>query len=628
MGKPFEVELKALSENIAFALSHSVDELQNALNKAVATGRVFVCGAGGSFSAAVFTQLLLENARINSQTISPMHFLQMARPAKPASLILFSAAGKNKDVLRVIQRATLLGIAVVLICSTKGSPAAKLLRANTANAVFEFTYPELKDGFLAVNSLAVTWWLVARALGFSPPDAETVERLATTKHDVSFFESDRRHVCLLLHDLWTKPVAVDLESKMAEAALCCPLISDWRQFGHGRHNWLAKNASFSSVFSLRLAETMHVEAKTLGLIPKTIARSTLVTSTPGVAGVCELLIQSFAFVGALGKKVGIDPGRPGIPRFGSALYRLAMPSQRVVRKHASWDVVAAKRRKGDAMGLWQSSACEALVDSAAERYLDSLKKQKFGAVVLDFDGTVAASGIRPEEQLDPAMAKVICRLLSRKILVGIATGRGDSCHKNISGVVPEKLWGNLFISHYNGASVKSFDELMKGDNVWPDDRILREITDVLAADPLLKNLVSIHFKGVQITLRAKDGIGRQIVEQITRAVIASRYSKIVRLVASSHTLDIVPMGTTKRIMTDHLARMISQDLKVLAIGDRGDLCGNDFELLSHEYSLSVDCVSANIDTCWNYLPGGVSHQSGTIWYLQRARTGKGYFQLK
>ncbi len=627
MGKPFEEELKVLSENIDFALSHPVDELRGMLEKAIATGRVFICGAGGSFSAAVFTQLLLENARINAQTISPMLFLQMARPAKPASLILFSAAGKNKDVLRVIQRAAVLGISVALICSSKGSPAEKLLRENSANSVFEFSYPELKDGFLAVNSLAVTWWLVARALGFSPPDSETVGRLAMAKHDVSFFESDRRHVCLLLHDLWTKPVAVDLESKLAEAALCCPLISDWRQFGHGRHNWLAKNASFSSVFSLRLAGSAHVEAKTLSLIPKTIARTELVSSAPGVTGVCELLIQSFAFVGALGKRVGIDPGRPGVPRFGSALYRLSMPSLRKAKANEVWDMAAAKRRKGDAMGLWQSSACEALVDSAAERYLDNLKKQKFGAVVLDFDGTVAASGIMPEEHLDPLMAKVICRLLSRKVLVGIATGRGDSCHQNISGVVPEKLWGNLFISHYNGASVKSFDELMKGDNIWQDDPVLQEITDVLVADPLLKKLVTIRFKGVQITLRAKDGIDRQIAEQITRAIIASKYAKTARLVASSHTLDIVPMGATKRMMTDHLAQRISPDLKVLAVGDRGDLCGNDFELLSHEYSLSVDCVSANIDTCWNYLPSGVSHQRGTIWYLQRAKTGKGYFQL-
>ena len=53
----------------------------------------------------------------------------------------------------------------------------------------------------------------------------------------------------------------------------------------------------------------------------------------------------------------------------------------------------------------------------------------------------------------------------------------------------------------------------------------------------------------------------------------------------------------------------------------------NFELLATPFSLSVDRVSTDLDSCWNFLPRGVSHQHGTVLYLETVRLREGHFQL-
>ena len=74
------------------------------------------------------------------------------------------------------------------------------------------------------------------------------------------------------------------------------------------------------------------------------------------------------------------------------------------------------------------------------------------------------------------------------------------------------------------------------------------------------------------------------------------------ILASSHSVDVIQRPTNK------MAVMSALDIgenAVLAVGDRGDRDGNDFELLNAvAWSLSVDRVSAALDRCWNLSPAG------------------------
>ena len=62
--------------------------------------------------------------------------------------------------------------------------------------------------------------------------------------------------------------------------------------------------------------------KTLDLIPGEIPRLTLKSEYSATLCSIDLLIKSFYLVSAIGDKVGIDPGRPGVPGYGSKLYNL------------------------------------------------------------------------------------------------------------------------------------------------------------------------------------------------------------------------------------------------------------------------------------------------------------------
>ena len=59
-----------------------------------------------------------------------------------------------------------------------------------------------------------------------------------------------RPTTLVLHGPSTRIGAVDLESKFTEAALGHLQLADYRNFAHGRHNWLAKRGETSSVLFL------------------------------------------------------------------------------------------------------------------------------------------------------------------------------------------------------------------------------------------------------------------------------------------------------------------------------------------------------------------------------------------
>ena len=53
----------------------------------------------------------------------------------------------------------------------------------------------------------------------------------------------------------------------------------------------------------------------------------------------------------------------------------------------------------------------------------------------------------------------------------------------------------------------------------------------------------------------------------------------------------------------------------MTIGDSGDLGGNDYELLYGDTGLSVDYVSKEFNSCWNYALPGMRNLEATEYYL-------------
>jgi hypothetical protein len=66
----------------------------------------------------------------------------------------------------------------------------------------------------------------------------------------------------------------------------------------------------------------------------------------------------------------------------------------------------------------------------------------------------------------------------------------------------------------------------------------------------------------------------------------------------------------------------------LCIGDKGKYPGNDFELLSTPFSLSVDEVSSNSSTGWNFAPPSVRGVEALLFYFKTISFSKEYFSIK
>ena len=136
------------------------------------------------------------------------------------------------------------------------------------------------------------------------------------------------------------------------------------------------------------------------------------------------LIAGFWITGWAGKARGIDPGRPGVPEFGRKLYRLRFTSRKrpvLQKKLAAADAVAIARKCGFTVDrLGDCKTLDTWV-KALNVYRNQLARAVFGAIVLDYDGTIVDTRDRRDPP-DQEMTDVLVGL-SKTTLIGIATGR-------------------------------------------------------------------------------------------------------------------------------------------------------------------------------------------------------------
>src|SRR6202022_3727571 len=115
------------------------------------------------------------------------------------------------------------------------------------------------DGFLAVNSVLAVCVLLVRAyrsvLLKDKVMPDTFESLMAQVNLGPDFDDRlrrvlRRGTISVLYSPTLAAAATDLESRFVEGALGNLHSADWRNFGHGRHHWLAKRAEQTGIIAL------------------------------------------------------------------------------------------------------------------------------------------------------------------------------------------------------------------------------------------------------------------------------------------------------------------------------------------------------------------------------------------
>ncbi len=494
--------------------------------------------------------------------------------------------------------------------------------------LIEFSLATNGDGFLATNSLLAFAMLLYRAYRqiapLDPPLPATLVRLLGRDFEQRVVRLTpvlrTRSTLVVLHGLATKPAALDLESKFTEAALGNVQLADFRNFAHGRHHWLAKRSTTTAVLALIGPQDVKLAAMTLRLLPKSIPVARFPVPQDGLLSGLAALAQGLYIVNAAGRARGLDPGRPGVPKFGRQLYALRTMGSMLPtsRSGARQLMEVAIRRKADASSAQIAARGELKSWTASYRsFLEALTAATFHGLLLDYDGTLVAERDRSTGP-DPDTLAELLRLLRVGVPVGVATGRGKSVGEQLRASVPDELRNRVLIGYYNGSEIASLDNTSVPSGSPSVCSELSDAAEAIRQEVSIMRHAEVAFRHRQITVQPKAQWRLIHAWELLHEVLLKRRVGGVQILRSSHSIDVLPSGVTKLTLARQLRSSagVPENAPLLCIGDHGRWPGNDVALLTEPYSLSVNEVSHDPATCWNLAPPGCRGVLATRHYLK------------
>ena len=605
----FTREMNKLQSTYTWCLSADIELLVSFLDKYKDYPLVAV-GSGGSLTAACYCALLHQQTGVIAKDLTPLAFANSRQILHQSVVILFSASGRNHDIQKAFAIAAQHALHVLVFTLRKGSPLYEQCQQHENATYLEMNLPSGKDGFLATNSLVAYMILLARSYAQINSRLQALLRLQSNSRfavdpDISFIKLEKRiwnvNTWIVLFGGWGTPAALDLESKCIEAGLKNIQLADYRNFGHGRHHWIAKNANITGFVAFVSSDELAIATKTTALIPDTIPKVWIETKRSGHVATIDLLLKAFELVEQIGLDLGIDPGKPGVPQFGRKLYHLKyrypVLQGAEMLEHSAMLQAIKRKIKVTKFSNVEKKAQDFWIDSYYG-FVDKLKGACFQGIVFDLDGTLYELGDRPES-LHVDIQTELLRLMGAGIMVGIATGRGKSARILLRNSIPSDYWSQIVVGYYNGGIISNLSDDLAPNTARAIDEHLEPVAIAFQKHSLLKQLAEITVRPTQITvIPNKESV---LVGDMLGDVLRST-SQSVQLVSSAHSFDVIPITVSKLLVVEKLKVALinaDKDGEVLCIGDRGQWPGNDFELLSEKYSLSVDTVSTMPDSCWN-----------------------------
>jgi HAD superfamily hydrolase (TIGR01484 family) len=503
------------------------------------------------------------------------------------------------------------------------SPLSKLSSQFSNTKMIEYNIPSGKDGFLATNSLIAFYSILYHTIESEIQEKSIfIDIKFNTLLDNFFALITKDYTLHILYGGWGQSVAIDIESKFTEAALGNILLSDYRNFGHGRHHWFAKRKK-SAIIALVSPKEEMISQKTLDILPKEIPRLIITTKFDLPFASLDLLIKSFYLVNKMGEMQNIDPGRPGVPDFGSKLYNLKYSSfYKEKYSKISQNVITSILRKSNAKNL--SDLSEAEISywlNAYNRFNERLTNTKFCSIIFDYDGTLCSLENRFKELPNDIFAE-INRFLSNGLIIGVITGRGKSAREQLQKGIPKEFWQNIIIGYYNGSEINTLDNDNSPNKNLQVDKSIAEINEILTSYhyPFKPNF---ELRPNQLTVEIKNRGEWKRLKPILLHLIMKSCITNIQILESNHSLDIICRPNTSKLniipIIQNKAKSLGLNGECLCIGDKGVWPGNDFELLSTPFSLSVDEVSPDADTCWNLSDSSIRNDKATLAYLNKLR---------
>lgn len=619
-------KLRRLSETVELQAEQEVDRLARALRDSC--GRlVFAVGSGGSAIAAEFLarcRTTLGHGHTIVQT--PMELVQAVGDLDGCEVWLLSAGADNPDVAAALQAALRMRPAAIRLVTVKEEGATAVRAAADPRCdVIVLPVADPKDGFLATHSLTAT--VAALALACVAPTgpvdfgARRAELRDGLKHALRLEEGASGALrgfapgdtLVILHDPQIRAVAVLIETSAWETGLCPVQRTDFRNFAHGRHVWLAKRPGSTYLMALTTAESRPVWSALDALVPPAVRRTAIDLDAGGRRAVALGVFRGLALVGELGDAVGIDPGRPGVGEFARPIYEDAALTR------LSDDLTPAVRHKREAVFSRDPppGGGAALAKVGLDR-LRALGETVFGGIVLDYDGTVVETGDRFSPPARAILDELV-RLIGGGLRVGIATGRGGSAGEMLRSQIPSHAQAGLLMGYYNGAFIRPLDVDIAANPPDQNGDVV-EAADWLDEHVLLAEGRRPKVGRLQLEVNRAD-----VVDAAGFAAAARRCPPVaagrMRVVQSQHSFDFVSRDASKLAVVRAIAAAAGgRDVPVLRIGDSGAEEGNDHELLSGPYGISVGTVCGSMKT-WSVFGRAVRGPAALLKILAALKVG-------
>jgi hydroxymethylpyrimidine pyrophosphatase-like HAD family hydrolase len=634
VGKDYEQEIRQLPKTYEWALSEPNTLLDNFV-RANTNSPLLTIGSGGSYTAATFAAYLhtLATGQM-AKAITPLEVVTSSLEFQQVAALVVTASGRNPDIQAAFNALAIREARSIGVITTRpNGPLSERAKHFPRTQLCEFALPCGKDGYLATNTLLATLILLSRAyratglLNWEPPLdlGHLLGNQAGIEKKLDDLEKKTAplwqcETLIILHSNETRAAAIDIESRFSEAALGPVIISDFRNFGHGRHYWLDKRSNSTGVLALIDDQTYQLSRSLLRLFPSSIPVVECTFLETGLSNAIASIITSILLALCAGRAQGLNPGRPKVPEFGRKMYRLKSLTSLVCTTsdgNMSATAIAAITRKARCSvdRLRQRKLLEVWVN-AYQKFLTLLLGTQFSGVALDYDGTLCEASRRFEGP-NPETIKALLRLLEAGIPIVVATGRGKSVRQQLQASLPSNLWNLIFIGYYNGSDTAPLDDNSHPKAGQPTDIRLREFSTYLSNNTVLSKVAELEECPWQLTAKPLNGVGICLLWEMINTLSMDFSPKELRVFRSDHSIDIVPISVSKAHVLPKARTYfgLSPDSNFLVIGDRGNWPGNDCELLAGKFSLSVDESSTNPESCWNIASPYTSHVNATLEYL-------------
>lgn len=589
MGRAFSEELDRMEDTLLWSVAVKIPPPPSV--DLPAPGLRVVIGSGGSFTVATALATLECNSGGGvALALTPLQYVQQADKLAPHAALLISAEGKNRDILNAASKAFAVATSSEVLTFSNTSPLTSLAAQAPSVRVLSFDPPWSRDGYLATNSLLASVVLGFRLRGAGVEAGPLAAFLGlyrnTDRLERIAVEVARTRRLLVLHGTNGLIAAVDLESKLSEAAFAFTQISDLRQFAHGRHIQLSIEGAPVPVIAFISRHEDALWNSTRKHVPAHVTvMECALPADQATAAVAGLLVV-MALVEKVASVLNQDPGQPAVPDFARRIH--ALDTSPLLGRPVGGST-------NPKLAVLESSMTREAAVQAGTRFIDRLKAARFRVLVLDFDGTLCETA-RRYEGLDERLEPIVINLLTSGLTIAFASGRGNSLYDDLRKRLPDELHSKCFLGCYSGSLVLPLTL------PWPeldgDPRLasIRQQLQALGIDEA--HGFKLDARVAQLTIRSTASDGIDILFTLCSSLMSGLTGW--RVFRSAHSIDILTPEATKNSVITSLRDQLGLDplTEVCRIGDRGEPFGNDAELLEEGLSLSVDGLSADPNSCW------------------------------